>query len=267
MEIHQHLSNAQDGGEGVKIEGILIGGGKGSRLGAGSYTSKPMVIAGGRPLYTYGMDILKALGCYHITALCGDNFDFADSVKDRYTEVDAYVGPPQGIVADIAALAPYKGDFVAMIFADEYVRNVGGDGWQAWMKRFSESVWHGESISAFLAYVRGVSVADVRKTYALLVDADDDGISPQIVQRLIEKPVKPYAPRIGTGFAVARADALNLALGAVDADPSRFRNWVDIWQWLVDAGHWVVTEEFEGPYFNVNTPEDLEALTTYLRGK
>jgi len=247
------------------VIGVLSAGGKGVRLGADP-TSKPMVDVGGRPLYTYGVEALMAVGSDEVTVLSGGNHDVCDNIIDGMKDgespglapVSVVCGEPRGILADLASLAPFNQD-VAMCFGDEW--------YDLEAVREFASAWERSralGAAAMLFAVRDSSM--VRKTYTVL-GAPMNLISyHQAVRahRFIEKPKfiwqeRPAGPIAGTGLAIVRKEVANRAVDVADHP-----NWVDLFQLAVDEGLTVYVVPFDAPYFNVNEKEDLVDLRKYV---
>lgn len=104
----------------------------------------------------------------------------------------------------------------------------------------------------------------IRRNYTLAFDEES-----RRVWRLVEKPVQPFTPYIGTGHCVFR----NLILSYIDLMPNDPRTGnkelAGLIQYAIDVGEKVLCHSFDEMFYyvNINAYEDYLGLETALVGE
>ncbi|CAN5750013.1 UTP--glucose-1-phosphate uridylyltransferase AglF [soil metagenome] len=126
-----------------------------------------------------------------------------------------------------------------------------------------QQAFYGEEAFLVCGMVPTTDVERIRKNYTLAFDENS-----RQIWRLVEKPLRPFTPYIGTGHCLFRNEILRY----IDLMPNDARTGnkelAGLIQYAIDVGEKVLCHSFDETfhYVNINTYEDYLKLETVLIG-
>ncbi len=232
---------------GRSLKGLVISGGKGSRLRPLTYTgAKQLVPIANKPILFYAIENLVEAGVREITVVVspenGDQIRGAVGDGDRFAAQIAYVEQPKpggiaqaiGVAQDTLAGAP----FVAFL----------GDNF----------LTHG-----IVEYARSFAASDDDAAILLkhVEDARDFGVAEfdgERLARVVEKPQDPPSDLAVIGIYMFTERVFE-AIGAIKPSARGELEITDTIQWLLDHGRSVRAHVVEGHWIDTGKHDDLLA--------
>ncbi|MBW3554692.1 MAG: NTP transferase domain-containing protein [Gemmatimonadetes bacterium] len=226
--------------------------GKGTRLRPHTYeTPKPLMRVGGRPVMSYILDDLKALGVEEIVFITGYLKEKIEAYIGReYPKFKAHFVEQEvqdGTAGAVKLAEPYIDEDLLIIFVDTLF-----DADLSLVKRLPESdagvIWAKE-------------VEDYQR-FGVIV-TDDEGY----MKRIIEKPQDPISKLANIGLYYIR-DWEQLFAGIDETlrstrGPGGEYFLTDAFQYMIDNGGKIRTEHVEG-WYDCGKPETLIATNAHL---
>lgn len=219
------------------MEGVILAGGKGNRIGLNH--NKSLLKYNKRSLLLHNIDILS-LHCDKISVLI--DYDKESVIKEvlrEYNDINFIYQIGDGIINAFSSCKDNIQDDFFLCFGDEKIFNYDIYGMVDYFKR-----------NNFFG-VLGVCKRDekdfdlIKKTYSL------DFINNKVL-RLNEKPERVINEYQGTGYSIFKKDFFKYI--------NNSNNFPEIIQNAINNGEEVYMYNFCFEYFNINTIEDYEKL-------
>lgn len=235
-------------GQRMAVYGVAFAAGRGSRLmPLTEETPKPLLSVGGTPILTRCLDVLIELGATDLVVVVGYRGDqIVETYGDAFRDVPVYYArqeQPLGMAdAYLAAAEHLDGDGML----------VDGDAvFDADLSPLVER--HREPGVDGTLLVEAVHRDAAREK--AICEVDDEGH----LRRIVNRPENPPDPaHVAAGFQTAGPELVE-ACRAVERSPRGEYEMAAAIQRLVDDGATIATGTVDGAYYNVNTPEDLQA--------
>ncbi len=228
----------------MKLKGLLLAGGTGSRLRPLTYTgAKQLIPIANRPILHYAVEAMVQAGVTDIGVILGDT---GPAIRQSLGTGDAFgclftyipQEAPLGLAHAVKTAQPFLGDAPFLMFLGD---NLLRSGLRALVERFMAG--------QYTASILLTRVHDPRQFGVAVVDHGR-------VTRLVEKPADPPSP-----FALVGAYCFRPAIHSVIADlnPSARGEYeiTDAIQALIDAHHVVDATFVEGWWKDTGRPEDV----------
>ncbi|MEA3336959.1 MAG: glucose-1-phosphate thymidylyltransferase [Chloroflexota bacterium] len=246
------------------MKGLILSGGKGSRLYPLTYTSaKQLVPVANKPVLFRVIESIRDAGITDIGIVVGvdDNARQIREAVGRGGRWDVNVTfIPQEAPLGLAHAVKISQDFLA---DDRFVMFLGDNviegGISELIRQFEHSIWNSQIVLTRVEQPEQYGVAEL----------SDDGT----IKRLIEKPKEPQSDLALVGIYMFDHHVFE----AVDAIEPSWRGELEITdaiQWLVDQGHAVHPYVHRGWWIDTGRPDDmlnandkvLEELDHQIRG-
>jgi glucose-1-phosphate thymidylyltransferase len=219
------------------MKAIIPLAGKGTRLRPHTHrTPKPLVKVGGRPVMSYILDDLQALGVEEIVFIVGYRREvIEDYIASEYPGIRAHYVLQEvqdGTAGAIKLAEPYADEELLIVFVDTlFDADLGIIGQLD--REYAGVIWAKE-------------VEDYQR-FGVIV-TDDDGI----MERIVEKPTEPISRLANIGLYYIRDygllfEGINSTL-AGEPGPSGEFYLTDAFQYMVDRGARILTAPVEGWY-------------------
>lgn len=211
--------------------------GKGTRLRPHTYlTPKPLLPVGGKPVMSYILDDLEALGVDEIVFITGylkENIE--EYVRREYPQFESHFveqAVQDGTAGAVALAEPYIDDEVLIVFVDTLF-----DADLSLVKRLPE----GEA-----GVIWAKEVEDYQRFGVVVTDGDG------YMKRIVEKPRDPISKLANIGLYYIRDwkllfEGIHHVMGATKA-PGEEYYLTDAFQYMIDHGARIRTVEVEGWY-------------------
>lgn len=231
---------------------VLLAAGRGTRLGdLTSSTPKPLLQVGGRPIVVRILDGLIAAGIREVTIVTG----YLAEVLER----ELGNGAASGLDVRYVRQAALDGTARALTLARDRL----GD--ELFLFAWGDIVVRGENYRHVVRASRFadavIAVNDVDDPWAgAAVYVERDAGGALLVRRIVEKPAPGTSSTRwnNAGFGVL-GPAIWPLIDALEPSPRGEYELPRAIEKLVEAGARVVAVPVEGPWFDVGTPESLEA--------
>ncbi|MBF0621035.1 MAG: nucleotidyltransferase family protein [Magnetococcales bacterium] len=232
------------------MKGLILAGGRGSRLKERTVnTNKCMLSFKGKPLISYSLDCAISTGLTEIIIVVGYR------AEDIINQFGIHY---QGAKIQYVIQQERKGLVHAIETASEALD--GAD----FMTFLGDEVMHGARHKEMLDYfqdnnlfsVCGVTIpkdrSEVSKTYGILQGEDNK------IFRLIEKPPRPLNNIQGTGNCLFRNGILEFIPYTPISHQRTEKEFPDLIQCAIDAGHDVRSFSIGTSYKNINTQSEIQ---------
>jgi glucose-1-phosphate thymidylyltransferase len=227
------------------LKGLILSGGKGTRLRPLTYTSaKQLIPVANKPILFYGLEFMKEAGIEEIGIVVGDTKeDIKENVGDgsRWGVNVAYIEQeaPLGLAHAVKISRDYLGDDkFCMYLGDNLLRN----GIKDIVGEYRQSKSHAMILLTEVDDPRQFGVAEL----------NDDGT----VKKLVEKPKEPKSHLALVGVYLFDRNIFT----AVNAIKPSWRNELEITdaiQYLLDEGYQVTPSIVKGWWKDTGKLEDL----------
>jgi len=235
------------------MKALVLAGGRGSRLGElTNNKNKCMYEFRGRPLIEYSLEYARSAAVSEIVIVVSYQ---AESIINRLG--NNYQGLPikyviqwetKGLVHAIeCSEETIAGSDFMLFLADEVLFNPRH---VDMIQCFKE-----QSVFALCGVVRVEETSQIRKTYAIIYNEQDDRI-----YRLIEKPRKPLNHLMGTGNCVFKNEIFSYIPYTPINQQRGEKELPDLIQCALDDGRLVKFFEIGERYVNVNAVDDIAGL-------
>lgn len=230
------------------VHGVAFAAGRGSRLAPlTDDTPKPLLSVGGEPILTRCLETLVELDAEDLVVVVGY---LGDQVVETYG--DSFHGVPVSYARQTERLGMAHAYLAAADHLDGDAMLVDGDA--VFDVDLSPLVdRHREPGVDATLLVDSVPPEAARSK--AICKVDDDGN----LRRIINRPDDPPDPAyVAAGFQTAGPELVD-ACRAVERSPRGEYEMAAAIQRLVDDGAAIATVPVDGPYYNVNTPADMQA--------
>ncbi len=227
------------------MKGLILSGGRGTRLYPLTYTSaKQLIPVANKPVLFRVIEAIKDAGISEIGIVVGDT---ADEIKEavgrgrRWDVSITYISQedPLGLAHAVKISADFLGDDRFVMFLGD---NVIEGGISQLISKFSTSAWNSQIV---------LTRVDHPEQYGVAVLGDDGTID-----RLIEKPKVPPSDLALVGIYMFD----NSIIDAVNAITPSWRGELEITdsiQWLIDQGKKVHPYVHKGWWIDTGRPGDM----------
>ena len=244
------------------MKGLILSGGKGTRLYPLTYTSaKQLIPVANKPVLFRVIESIRDAGITEIGVVVGDT---AEEIKqavgpgDRWGVEITYIPQdnPLGLAHAVKVSRDFLGDDRFVMFLGD---NVIQGGISGLIEQFAESEWHSQIVLTEVAHPEQYGVAQLDKTGH--------------IKKLVEKPKKPLSNLALVGIYMFDHQVHQ----AVDSITPSWRGELEITdaiQWLVEQDYRVFPYIHEGWWIDTGRPGDmleanslvLEELTPKIEG-
>src|SRR5487761_626281 len=242
------------------MKGLILSGGKGTRLRPLTYTrAKQLLPLANRPVLFYAIDALVEAGISEIGIIVGDTFaeiqesvshasDWGESVSFTFIHQDA----PLGLAHAVITAEPFLGSDPFVMFLGD---NLIGDSLAVMAQEFLSAEPRYAS-QILLKRVANPSQFGVAELEPATTEASGGATSAVRVRRLIEKPKDPPSDLalVGVYFFDAR---IHQATHAIAPSPRGELEITDAIQWLIDQRHAVKASVLESYWIDTGKMEDI----------
>ncbi len=232
------------------MKALILAGGRGNRLEPiTDQINKCMLRMAEKPLIEYSLDNARAAGVEEIIIVVGYLAeDIINTYGNRFHDVPIrYViqWEQRGLVHAMECSMRAIGEADFMLFlADEVFVNPKHE---AMIQKFKS-----ESLFVLCGVSTAEDTSQIRKTYAIIRNEDDDRI-----YRLIEKPARPMNNIMGTGNCIFKNQILDYIPDTPINQKRGEKELPDLIQCAIDNGRTVKAFLIGDQYINVNTPDDI----------
>ncbi|MBI3763153.1 MAG: glucose-1-phosphate thymidylyltransferase [Chloroflexi bacterium] len=244
------------------MKGLILSGGKGTRLYPLTYTrAKQLIPVANEPVLFRVIRAIRDAGIGEIGIVVGDTApEIKEAVKDgeRWGVRINYIpqGAPLGLAHAVKISQDFLGDERFVMFLGD---NVIQGGISPLISQFADSQWNSQIVLTKVPNPQQFGVAEL----------DGDGR----IKRLVEKPKEPPSDLALVGIYMFDAHVFE----AVNAIKASWRNELEITdaiQWLIEHGHSVHPYIHRGWWIDTGKPMDmlsanahvLEELTPAIEG-
>ncbi|MGB2694932.1 MAG: glucose-1-phosphate thymidylyltransferase [Dehalococcoidia bacterium] len=226
------------------MKGLVLAGGKGTRLRPFTYTgAKQLVPIANKPVIFYAIEELVASGISDIAIVSGENLEqFVEAAGDgsRFGAHLTYIHQPLplGIAHGVKIAEDFLGDSPFVLFlGDNFIR----EGIRPYVERFQEKCHN--------AMVLLCPVDDARNFGVAELDGDR-------LVRVVEKPADPPSDLAVIGIYFFDHHAVE-AVNKIEPSARGELEITDTIQWLIDAGLDVHAETITGRWIDTGKHDDL----------
>lgn len=231
-------------GQGGTLKGLVLSGGKGSRLRPFTYTgAKQLVPIANKPILFYALENLVQAGITDIGVVVGDTAEqIREALGDgsRFGARLTYIHQeqPLGIAHGIKIAHHFLGD-------DPFVLFLGDNFIKEGITPFVEAFRHGDMECQILLYPvpnpQDFGIAEMEGTH---------------VKRVVEKPQNPPSNLAVTGIYMFRA-SVHEAVEAIRPSARGELEITDTIQYLIDQGRTVRAERIHGCWIDTGKMDDI----------
>ena len=239
-----YLQRAKTAIIGCEMKGLILSGGRGTRLRPITYTSaKQLVPIANKPILFYGIEALAASGITEIGIVVGDTHqEIRDAVGDgsRWGVRVAYIQQeaPLGLAHAVLTAEPFIGtDSFCMYLGDNLIR----EKLAPLVERFRANMPNSQILLAHVPDPTQFGVAELKGDK---------------VVRLIEKPKVPPSDLALVGVYMFDASIFEAAKAIKPSGRGELEI-TDAIQWLIDTGHTVVPHIISGWWKDTGKLEDM----------
>ncbi len=246
------------GAVGENMKGLILSGGKGTRLRPLTYTrAKQLLPLANKPVLFYAIETLAASGIREIGIVVGDTHDeiraavgdgsrWGRDIRIEYLQQEA----PLGLAHAVLTARDFLGDARFIMYLGD---NLIGESLDPIVRAFgaADCAYHCQILLTPVEHPQEFGVAEL--------DPRADGTSGELrVRRLIEKPV---APRSNLALVGVYCFDAHIFEAAESIKPSKRGELeiTDAIQWLVDAGYDVRPHILKGYWIDTGKMEDILA--------
>lgn len=242
------------------MKGLILSGGKGTRLRPLTYTrAKQLLPLANRPVLFYAIDALVEAGICEIGIIVGDTSAeiretvmrspyWGDGVSFEFIQQDE----PLGLAHAVITAEPFLGSDPFVMFLGD---NLIGDSLAPMAREFlsAENRYASQILLKPVANPSQFGVAELEP--AALTDGAESGVAVQ-VRRLIEKPKDPPSDLalVGVYFFDKR---IHTATHAIQPSARGELEITDAIQWLIDQEHAVKASILESYWIDTGKMEDI----------
>lgn len=234
------------------MKGLILSGGKGTRLYPLTYTrAKQLIPVANEPVLFRVIRAIRDAGINEIGIVVGDTeTEIREAVNDghRWGVNITYIrqSAPAGLAHAVKEALPFIGDDRFVMFLGD---NVIQGGISPLIRQFADSRWNGQIVLTAVENPRQFGVAEL----------DGDGS----IKRLIEKPKEPPSNLALVGIYMFDHHIRE----AVHAIRPSFRNELEITdaiQWLIEQGYAVHPYVHKGWWIDTGKPGDMLSANDYV---
>ncbi len=230
----------------MKMKGVLLSGGTGSRLRPITHTGpKQLVPVANKPVLNYAIEDLKEAGITEIGVILGNTGreQIQEHLGDgsKYGVDITYIiqGNPLGLAHAAGCARDFVGD-------DDFVMYLGDNILKQGIRELVESFERGD-------YGAGIALQEVDNPQQFgIADVEDDGT----VTRLIEKPDEPPSNLALIGIYVFSNEVFDI-IERLDPSWRGELEITDAIQMLLDDGHAIDSHVVHGWWKDTGKPEDI----------
>ena len=246
----------------IKLAAIVLAAGKGTRLAGGRPSAKPKVLyeIGGKPIITYTIDLLKAIGLGEIVIVVGHK---AEEVKRVLGGDYKYALQKQRLGTGHAAL-------VGLGLVSERSNNIlilnGDDSAFYKPESIRKAINKHVGVGNTLTFVT-VEVKDPTGLGRII--RNKDGLVVDIVQEKVANKLQKKIKEINAGCYIVKRGWLQKSLKQLKKSPVGEYYLVDLIKKAVFEGRKVQAYKLNDPdeWFGVNTPEELKRADLLVKDR
>lgn len=227
------------------MKGLILSGGKGTRLYPLTYTrAKQLIPVANKPVLVRVIEAIRDAGITDIGIVIGDTGpEIREAIGDGSRwGVDVTFIPqdaPLGLAHAVKISRPFLGDDRFVMFLGD---NVIQGGVSDLIRQFADSAWNAQVVLTEVAEPQHYGVAEL----------NDD----ETIKRLVEKPREPQSNLALVGIYMFDQN-VHAACDAIEPSWRGELEITDAIQWLVDQGHAVHPYVHRGWWIDTGKPIDM----------
>ena len=234
------------------MKGLILSGGKGTRLYPLTYTrAKQLIPVANKPVLVRVIEAIRDAGVNDIGIVVGDTAPEIHEALEKRTDLGVnltYIpqNNPDGLAHAVKISRDFLGDDRFVMFLGD---NVLQGGISPLIRDFAESEWNSQIVLKRVSNPSHFGVAKLR----------DDGS----IERLVEKPKDPPSDLALVGIYMFDANIFD-AVNAIQPSARGELEITDAIQWLIDQDYSVFPHIHDGWWIDTGKPLDMLEANSYV---